>query len=114
MVKVSVENDHFVFEILGIHKLWSFKSQITIPTKHVIKAYANKDHTNSFLGIRMPGINVPGILTAGSFMVDEGTIFCDFSNQNNLIIVELQDEKYKKLVIEVSDVTETLRLFPSS
>ncbi|MFN8249745.1 MAG: hypothetical protein U0T68_12390 [Ferruginibacter sp.] len=111
MVQVTKENNDFKFQIKGLHKLWAVKSEINIPAEHIVKAYRNEDEISSFVGIRMPGTHIPGIITAGSFMVDGGTIFCDFSNRDNLVIVELKDEKYKKLVIEVENVSETLKVF---
>ncbi len=111
MVQVSKTDGHYKFEIQGSHKLWSLKSEITIPAEHIVRAYKNEDQSKSFLGLRMPGVNIPGIITAGSFMVNEGTIFCDFTGKENLVVVELKDEKYKQLVIEVENVEQTLNLF---
>ena len=34
MVTITREGDNFVFEIKGLHKLWAFKSQLTIPAEH--------------------------------------------------------------------------------
>lgn len=114
MVHVTKDNKNYKFEIKGFHKLWSVKSEITIPFEHILKAYKNEDENDKFLGLRMPGINIPGVITAGSFMVHGGIIFCDFSNRDNLIIVELIDEHYNKLVIEVENVADTLKLFATA
>jgi len=114
MVQVTKDNSNYKFEIKGFHKLWSIKSEINIPQDHILRVYKNEDKKASFLGIRMPGLHIPGVITAGSFMVDEGVIFCDFSNRDNLIIVELKDEKYSKLVIEVENVEYTIRLLTAN
>jgi hypothetical protein len=103
MVNISRESDNFIFEIVGLHKLWALKSQLSIPVKHIVKAYANEKGLMGFVGIRMPGTQIPGIITAGTYLVEDGTIFCDVTNPEKSIVVELADEKYSKLVIDVAD-----------
>lgn len=103
MVKIEKEGDNFVFVIEGLHKLWALKSSLTIPATHIIKAYANTATSAWVWGLRMPGTQIPGIITAGSYIVKDGIIFCDISDVSKSIIVELQDEHYTKLVIEVEN-----------
>ena len=104
MVSIERVNNDFVFEIKGFHKLWALKSQLTIPAAHIIKVYPYTRELKGFFGLRMPGTNIPGIITAGTYMVDDGTIFCDVMDKSKSIVVELTDERYKRLVIEVEDV----------
>ncbi len=110
MVNIEKIGNEFKFEIKGLHKLWALKSEITIPADHIIKAYKNTEKIPGFFGLRLPGVNIPGVITAGTYWIDEGTIFCDYSNQENLIVVELADENYKRLVIEVANVDISLSL----
>ena len=110
MVNIEKVNDNFVFEIKGLHKVWAFKSQLTIPSAHIINAYPNEKKLTGFFGLRMPGTQVPGLITAGTYLVDEGTIFCDIVNPSKSIVVELHDEHYKKLIIEVEDPAKAIDL----
>lgn len=103
MVAIEKNNGNFIFEIKGLHKLWAFKSQLIIPAEHIINAVPYNKEQHSFFGLRMPGTNLPGIITAGSYMVDDGTIFCDIVHHSKTIVVDLKDEYYKRLVIEVDD-----------
>ena len=66
MVKIEKKDGNFIFEIMGLHKLWSLKSHLTIPAEHIVKAYKNTGEASGFLGLRMPGVDIPGILTAGT------------------------------------------------
>jgi hypothetical protein len=43
MVQIEKEGDNFVFEIIGLHKLWALKSRLTIPAAHILKVYADKE-----------------------------------------------------------------------
>ncbi len=104
MVTIEKQADNFVFEVKGLHKLWALKSQITIPKENIITAYPNTENLNWIMGLRMPGTHIPGLITAGTYILKDGTIFCDVSDYKKSIVVELKDEYYKRLVIEVEDV----------
>ena len=109
MVTIEKNESSFIFEIKGMHKLWTLKSQLVIPKEHIIAAYKNKKSLN-WLGLRMPGTQIPGLITAGTFLADEGDIFCDVVNQDNAIMIELKDERYTKLIIEVENSEDALAL----
>jgi hypothetical protein len=110
MVSITRSDDKFIFEVLGLHKLWALKSQLTIPASHIIKAYPNTKKLNGFFGLRMPGTQIPGVITAGTYWVDDGTIFVDVSNYDQCIVVELENEHYKRLVIQVKNAEEAIAL----
>ncbi len=113
MVTIEKQADNFVFEVKGLHKLWALKSQITIPKENIIKAYANQESLNWIMALRMPGTHIPGLITAGTYIVKDGTIFCDVMNQDKSIVVELKDEHYKKLIIEVDNVEAAIKILTS-
>jgi hypothetical protein len=113
MVTIKKESSNFIFGIKGLHKLWALKSQLNIPAAHIIKAYPNTDKLKWFFGLKMPGTHIPGIITAGTYWVKDGTIFCDVSDTSKSIVVELQDEHYKRLIIEVEDVDAAIAMLGS-
>ncbi|MDI1304542.1 MAG: hypothetical protein PSX42_06825 [bacterium] len=109
MVSVTVNGDTFIFEIKGFHKIWAMQSKITISKENIIRAYQNKNEFTFWKGFRMPGTEIPGIITAGTFY-KKGRNFWDVMNKKNALIVELKDNYYKKLIIEVANPEETMRL----
>jgi len=109
MVTIEKDKNNFVFEIKGMHKFWALKSQLVIPIEHVIAVYPNT-RSLLWLGIRWPGTQIPGIITSGTFLADDGNIFCDVSNKENAIMIELKDEKYSKLIIEVENPSNAIAL----
>lgn len=109
MVNIEKEGDTFIFEIEGLHKLWALKSRLTIPAAHILTAHKNEATSAWVWGLRMPGTQIPGI-TAGSYIVKDGIIFCDVMDVSKSIVVELNDEHYKKLVIEVEDPAKAIIL----
>lgn len=109
MVSISMDDGNFVFEVKGMHKLWAFKNQITIPASHILNVYQDMESLRGWQGWRMPGTSIPGIITAGTYINHGDMIFWDVCNMDNCIIIELKDEQYKKLVIEVENVEESIR-----
>ena len=110
MVTITRNNDEFIFEVKGMHKLWSFKSQITIPSSHIVSAYQDKDELKGWKGWRLPGTFIPFMIIAGTFYKDHEKDFWDSTDKSKCIIVELKDEQYNKLIIEVEDVAASLEL----
>ncbi|MEO8770371.1 MAG: hypothetical protein ABI402_09815 [Ferruginibacter sp.] len=103
MVQIEKEGSDFIFEIKGLHKLWALKSKLTIPAEHIISANHYNEKSVFIFGLHLPGTQIPGIITAGTFIVKDGTIFCDMMDVKKSIEVQLHDEHYKRLVIEVED-----------
>jgi len=59
-------------------------------------------------------LSVSGVIASGSFKVEEGTIFCDVVDKSRSIVVELEDEEYNKLVIEVENPNETIKMLTNN
>ena len=56
------------------------------------------------------GARVPGVITAGSFRQEGDTVFWDVHDPEKAIIIELADERYARLVVEVEDPSATVAL----
>ena len=110
MINIKREGDTFVFNVEGMHKLWAFKSELRIPVDNVINAHSNKENIKTWKGWRMPGTHIPTIITAGTFYKDGNKIFWDVCNMDNCIIVELKDEDYQELIIEVEHPGRAIEL----
>ena len=110
MITISKQDNNFVFQVNGMHKLWAFKSQLTIPADNIMDAHQDLDSIKGWKGWKMPGTSIPSIITAGTFYKDGDKIFWDVSNMENCIIVNLKDEDYKQLVIEVDDPEKVIKL----
>jgi hypothetical protein len=113
MVNVVVEGDRVRFEVEGWDKLWALKSQLEIPVAHIRGVRADPEPARGWWhGVRLPGTQIPGLLTAGSFYQSDGFVFYDVHDPDRTVVIELDHEHYQRLVIEVAspaDVVETLR-----
>jgi hypothetical protein len=110
MVTVTVQGDRVRFEIEGWDKLWALRSHLEIPLEHIIAVRADPEPARGWWhGLRLPGTQIPGLLTAGSFYQSEGFVFFDVHDPERTVVLDLDHEHYKRLVIEVDDPTETVR-----
>ena len=104
MVHISIDNDRVRFEVQGWDKLWALKSQLEIPLAHIRSARVDPEPARGWWhGIRLPGTQIPGLLTAGTFYQWDGAVFYDVHDPEKTIVLELDHEHYKRLVIEVAD-----------
>lgn len=110
MISIEKQDNSFVFNVNGMHKLWAFKSQLTIPVDNIKSAHQDLESIKGWKGWRIPGTHVPSIITAGTFYKSGSKIFWDVVNMENCIIVDLIDEEYKQLIIEVENPREAIRL----
>lgn len=104
MVALSIEDGVATFEVEGADKLWALKSRLQIPLAHVRGARIDPEIARGWWhGLRAPGTSVPGIITAGTFYQHGKRVFWDVHDPSHVIVVELVDERYDELVIEVED-----------
>jgi len=54
------------------------------------------------------GTDVPGLFAAGTFYFHGELVFWDVRDPAKTIIVSLEHERYKKLIIEVADPSATV------
>jgi len=109
MVDVRVQADSVVFEVEGLDKLWSLRSRLEIPLAHV----TNVEHDPASVGrwwhgFKLLGTDLVGIFAAGTFYYHGELVFWDVRDPSNTIIVSLDHERYKKLIVEVADPVETV------
>jgi hypothetical protein len=109
VVDVAIDRDRAVFTVEGLHKLWSFRSEIAIPLAHIIGVEVDPDQVGRWWhGIKVIGTDVPGFFAAGTFYYHGELVFWDVRDPARTVIVSLEHERYKKLIIEVSDVAGTV------
>lgn len=111
MVEILLEGDRIRFEVQGWDKLWALKSQLEIPLAHIQSVRIDPQPARGWWhGLRMPGTQIPGLLTAGTFYQLDGAVFYDVHDPERTIVLELEHEHYKRLVIEVADPPSAIAL----
>lgn len=104
MVEISIENGLLVLDVQGSHKFWALKSRLEIPLLHIRSVQADPNPAMGwFDGLKVAGTDIPNVFRAGLFWMDGERVFYDVRNPQNTIIIELADENYAKLIVEVED-----------
>ena len=104
MVDLSINGDRLHLEVEGWHKLWALKSSLEIPLAHVRSVRVDPEPARGWWhGIKMPGTQIPGVLTAGTFYWNDGVVFYDVHDPERTIVIELDHDHYARLVVEVAD-----------
>lgn len=115
MVEFSIAEDKLTLHIRGADKLWAFKSSLEIQLVHIAGVRADQETARGWYhGIRMPGTNVPGVITAGTFYQDGKRVFWDVHNPEKTIVIDLHDERYNELVVEVDDPDAAVKLIQNA
>jgi hypothetical protein len=111
MVDLIISGGNLVVHVRGADQLWAFKSSLEIPLVHIANIKADPAIAHGWWhGIRMPGTNVPGVLTAGTFYQDGRRVFWDVHNPDNTVVIELKDGRYQELIVEVADPKAAVEL----
>lgn len=111
MVDLSVAEDKLILHVRGADKLWALKSSLEIPLHHIAAVRADPSVAHGWYhGIRMPGTNLPGVITAGTFYQHGQRVFWDVHNPEKTVVIELRDERYNELIVEVADPKAALDL----
>lgn len=104
MVQIEFFGDKLHLHVMGADKLWALKSSLEIPLAHITGIRADPSIAHGWYhGIRVPGTNIPGVITAGTFYQHGQRVFWDIHNPDNTVVIELRDERYNELIVEVAD-----------
>lgn len=108
MARVSVSDDLLTVDLQGLHQLWAFKRRIRVPLAHVRGATADPGIVHEPKGVRAPGLHVPGAAVIGTFRREGERHFWDVRSGVHAVVIELADETYDRLIIDVEHPRSTV------
>lgn len=115
MVDLAIAEGKLTLHVRGADKLWAFKSSLEIPLAHIAGVKADPEMARGWWhGIRLPGTNLPGVVTAGTFYQDGKRVFWDVHDPEKTIVIDLHDERYNQLIVEVADPQEAVKLIQNA
>jgi hypothetical protein len=104
MAEIELTSGALIVRVTGVDRILALKSELTVPLEHVLGVARDTEEARSWHhGVRAPGTNVPGVITAGTFHEHGERVFWDVHHPERAIALSLRDESYAKLVIEVDD-----------
>jgi hypothetical protein len=111
MVEITIDGDKAVFEVEGWDKLWSLKSRLEIPLAHIKGVHADPEPAIGwFDGLKVAGTSIPHVFRAGIFYQQGNFVFWDVHSPERTIVIDLEDEHFAKLIVEVADPQAATRL----
>ena len=109
MVDLSISGGNLMLLVQGADRLWAFKSSLEIPLQHIAGIRADPSIARGWWhGLKLPGISIPGVITAGTFYHDGKRVFWDVHHPDKTIVIGLKDERYDELIVEVDDPDSTV------
>lgn len=111
MVELSIHDGILDVRLKGLHKVWALKSRIRVPLSKVREVRHDPGATMPWTAIRMPGTYVPGVITSGTYYVGgKKKEFWDVVRRERIVVIELKDAEYDRLVVEVEDPLVAVRM----
>ena len=108
VAEVELTENALIVHVGGMDRLWALKSRLEIPISHVVGAEVDPEIAREWhKGIRAGGTHVPGVITAGTFYQEGERVFWDVHEPEKTLVIQLRDERYARLVIEVKDPLAT-------
>ncbi|MFI6869383.1 hypothetical protein [Nocardia sp. NPDC050406] len=111
---MAVQDQKLIIRMEGLNKLWALKSRLEIPLANVRGVTADPGVIKEPKGIRAPGAHLPGVITAGTFYSEGERIFWDVRDASKAVVIELRDDRYARLVIQVDDPRATIDLIEAA
>lgn len=109
MAEVEITGGQLVVEVQGFDRVLALKSEVRVPLEHVVGAASGQsDANNWFHGVKAPGTNLPGVVVAGTFYWHGECAFFDVHHAEKAVAINLRDEKYQRLIVEVDDPVATI------
>ena len=112
MVTIKIDDDKAIFEVQGWDKLSSLRSRLEIPLSHIKGARIDPAPAMGwFQGLKLAGTDLPNIFRAGTFYQQGELVFWDVHEPKNTVVIDLDHERYKKLIIEVENPEQEIKKF---
>lgn len=111
MVEITVHGESVTFEVEGMDKLWALKSRLEIPLNHIKGARVDDNAAKGWWhGVKVPGTDLPGVITAGTFYKAGKTVFYDTHKPEHTIVVDLDHDDYDTLILQVRDPQASVKM----
>lgn len=114
-VHLSINESNLFIAIKGMDTFSTCKNKLNIPLKHIVAVkHYQGEYNTCFKGVRIPGINMPGFGSAETFYQQGDKIFWGVKNCEKSIMIELRNNSFAKIIVEVDNPDESIKNIQSS
>jgi hypothetical protein len=112
MVEARISDGTLLLTVRGLHVLWALKRRFEIPLGHIREVRRAEPGIVQgwWKGFRAPGTQLPGVIVAGTYYQGGDRIFWDVRDDSGAIVIELANEWYARLIVEVADPEATVAM----
>ncbi len=105
MPTMEIVDNTLKIQLSGAEKFAALSGSLSFPMSHVTSV-AVDDAVIDHLGLRAPGVHVPGVFAAGTYYHDGDRQFVFWHQDEIAVAVDLIDEKYDRLIVGVAGTRE--------
>jgi hypothetical protein len=106
MVQIAIDRDTLHLRVRGIDQILALRSELSVPLAHIRAVTIRSAEAHGwFHGLRF-GTNLPGVITAGTFLTGDGLVFWDVHDPDMTIALDIDHEFYKRVIVEVEGSPE--------
>jgi hypothetical protein len=103
MAHITIDDGVLTVTMRGIDKILALRGNVSVPVTHIRGVEVRPEEARHFWhGLRI-GTNIPGVVTAGTFITGDGKLFFDMHHADRTIAIDLESETYRRLVVEVDE-----------
>ncbi len=106
-MRLSISDNQLKIDLDGWERFWAFyfNADLSIPLNHITEV-TTEEPQSSWTDARLPGTSIPGLIKAGTYYTDRGKEFWYATRSGRYLVLELENEFYKKIVLTL-DQNET-------
>ena len=106
MVQMVLDGDTLHLRVRGIDQILALRSELSVRLAHIRAVTIRPAEAHGwFHGLRF-GTNLPGVVTAGTFLTGDGLVFWDVHDPDETIALDIDHELYKRVIVEVEGSPE--------
>lgn len=103
MARIEIQNGVLTVTMEGIDKILALRGHVSVPVSHIRGVEVQPPEARQLWHGLKIGTNIPGVVTAGTFITGDGKLFFDMRHQERTIGIDLEGETYRRLIVEVGE-----------
>jgi len=104
-IAIELSESELSVVLSGASTVLALKSHLVVPLSEVtsVSVESLEQARSEGAGIKVPGVRIPGVFRAGSYRTGESWQFWYVGHPDEVLVVNLADDRYERLVLEVDD-----------
>lgn len=97
---IVVGEDAIEIRLTVVEEVLALHGTLRVPLAHIRSVSTEPVPPALWRGVKL-GTNLPGLMVAATFVTEEGVVFYDIRHGERCVTLELADDRYKRIVIEL-------------